>query len=131
MSPVTRRALWLWAPVVLLLAGIFFLSSLPDIPAPPGGMSDKGAHLLAYSVLGLFVARALMGGRPWHLALPTATIAVALTVAYGLSDELHQRFVPGRSPEWLDVAADAVGAVVGVGLVWAWSIVFRIKHGLR
>ena len=33
------RALWVWAPVVLLMALIYFLSSLSEIPAPPGGMS--------------------------------------------------------------------------------------------
>jgi VanZ family protein len=38
---------------------------------------------------------------------------VALGVAYGASDEVHQAFVPGRSADPADWAADALGVLAG------------------
>ena len=35
---------------------------------------------------------------------------VGLGVLYGVSDEWHQSFVPGRTAEWGDVRANAIGA---------------------
>ena len=37
--------------------------------------------------------------------------------AYGLSDELHQHFVPGRQADWLDWLADAGGGLAGTGVL--------------
>jgi len=119
--------LWRWGPVVGLMAGIFFVSSLSDLPAPPGGLSDVGAHALAYSALGVAMARALRDSGTGGLTPRAAVAAVALTVAYGVTDEFHQLFVAGRFAEWRDLTADTVGAVLGVGLVWAWSIVFSAR----
>ena len=45
------RALLLWAPVAVYMAAIFYVSSLPHPPVPPGG--DKPWHLLAYLGLGV------------------------------------------------------------------------------
>jgi VanZ family protein len=42
-----------------------------------------------------------------------------------VSDEFHQRFVPGRDYEVLDMAADAMGSAAATGLLWAWSILKR------
>lgn len=108
------KVLSLWGPVVLIMAGIFAVSAMPDPGRPPAGLSDKGAHVIAYAVLGGALIRALASGRataltPWRLGA-----AIVLTSVYGISDEVHQSFVPGRTPDWLDVLADAVGAVAGV-----------------
>lgn len=75
---------------------------------------DKVAHFGAYFVLAVFTSRAL------HLKWRGVTAALGtflLVVAYGISDEVHQSFVPGRSPDGLDVVADAVGAACGA-VVW-------------
>ena len=121
------EAAWRWGPVVGLMAGIFFVSSLSDLHALPGGLSDVGAHALVYGALGVALARALRDSGTGSLSRRAALAAVALTVAYGVTDELHQRFVPGRFAEWRDLTADTGGAVLGVGLVWAWSIVFSAR----
>ena len=51
---LTTARVRLWAPVAIYMAAIFYVSSLPQPPMPPGG--DKPWHLLAYVGLGVVVA---------------------------------------------------------------------------
>ena len=53
--------------------------------------------------------------------------AVVVAVVYGISDEWHQHFVPGRTSDVLDLLADAVGASLSVVLLWACGIIRRIS----
>jgi len=46
-------------------------------------------------------------------------IVVILCVLYGISDEYHQSFVPGRSPDLLDIRNDTIGAVLAMIVVRA------------
>jgi VanZ family protein len=46
-------------------------------------------------------------------------LAIVLAIAYGVSDEFHQRFVPGRSSDVYDVLADAEGAAAAALGAWA------------
>jgi VanZ family protein len=107
------RRIALWGPVVLVMGLIFFASSLSDPGAPPGGISDKAAHFLIYGGLGGALVRALAGGRPAGMGPRRILFAVVLATLYGVTDEIHQYFVPPRTPDILDVAADAGGAVAG------------------
>lgn len=117
------RLLWVWGPAVALMIVIFGLSSIPNLEAPPGGLSDKAVHALVYSLLGALVTRAVAGAQWAGVTLATAVAASLISALYGVSDELHQRFVPGRSPEALDVIVDALGATGAAGVVWTWSII--------
>jgi VanZ family protein len=92
-------------------------------------MSDKSAHALAYAVLGASLVRALASGRAEKLTSGRLVAAIVLTSLYGVSDELHQRFVPGRTPDWLDVLADAAGAVAGVlAMAGAMRMLDRLRR---
>lgn len=87
---------------------IFLLSAQPSLPAPrlfPG--ADLVAHAVFYAVLGVLLARSLAPPRvvTWRRAM----LVVALVTAYGVTDEAHQHFVPGRDPSALDILADALG----------------------
>lgn len=63
-------------------------------------------------MLGYLVARALAYyGRTGRVMLMPALL---LCLLYGMSDEFHQSFVPDRTPSVLDVAADTVGACIGI-----------------
>lgn len=104
------RRLWLFGPPVFHCALIFWLSHQPDLPSTPGG--DKTAHLAAYAVMGILFVRAFYfgtGWRPWVLVL----ISFFVSALYGVSDELHQSFVPGRDASLGDVLADTAGAFLG------------------
>lgn len=116
------RTLSLWLPVAIYM-GAIFLASADSSPPAPAQVSDKVLHLGAYAGLAVTICRALAGGLPSRLSLRVMTIAFVSTVAYGTSDELHQMFVPGRSPDVYDVAADAAGAAVGLIGCWAWGII--------
>jgi len=62
------------------------------------------------------------------VTIALAVWAATLAVAYGVTDEWHQRFVPGRSATLGDLAADAVGAVVAVAIAWAWCAAARTSR---
>ena len=42
--------------------------------------------------------------------------AVDLCVLYGISDEVHQMFVPHRCPSVMDILADGIGSSLGIGI---------------
>jgi VanZ family protein len=107
------KLLYLWGPVILVMALIYYTSSLSDLGAPPGGLSDKAAHFIAYAALGASLIRALAGGHSSAMTARRVLLATAIATLYGLSDELHQSFVPHRTPEALDLVADAAGGLTG------------------
>ncbi len=93
-------------------------------------MSDKDAHAGLYAGLGFLVTRALAKGltKPVHAWMALA--AVVFAALYGVSDECHQLFVPRRQFELLDMAADAVGGMLGAGALWLWSIIRESRHAV-
>lgn len=117
-----RAVLLAWGPVLAVAAGIFLLSSLPGgvLQLPPVKFLDKVAHLGIYFVLALLLLRAL--ARTTSLAAgPRALLALALVAGFGVTDELHQAFVPGRKPDGMDVVADAAGALLACAVFWLAS----------
>lgn len=116
----------MWAPVAIYMAAIFHVSSVPDVSLPVG-TSDVSLHALAYFGLAVLVVRALAGGLPRRIDARVALLAMLITVAYGVSDEVHQTWVAGRFAEMKDLAADAAGAVAGTFACWAWGIISAVS----
>ena len=116
MRPHSLRRSWPWIPVVLYLALIFHLSSLPNpLPELTSRFWDKGLHFTEYGTLGGLLLFALRSsGVAWRRAL---LLAIAGASLYGASDEFHQAFVPGRSCDVLDWVADTSGGAMGAGLL--------------
>lgn len=103
---------------IVWMGVIFALSSLPG-GAVPGRFGSLG-HFTVYAVLGALYFLALSGRAPLSRA---AVVAVALASLYGITDEFHQSFVPGRTPDVVDWLVDTLGAGAGVllaGLVFRW-----------
>jgi len=113
-----HRIAWLWLPVIAYAAVIFILSSISETPSLPEGISDKGLHGGLYAGFALVLVRALARGRWAGVTFLSACLAVSLAVMYGVSDEVHQSFVPGRTADAADVAADAWGAGVAASVAW-------------
>jgi VanZ family protein len=106
------------------MAMLFGLSSLSTLPSPPADLSFYDVHLAAYAGLGALTARATGRGIrdvSWRAVLA----AVVISSLYGVSDEYHQLFVPGRSFDVLDMLADTIGSIGGASAVGAWSIIMR------
>ena len=122
-----RPWLTLWGPVVAYMALIFALSAT-DSPPSPAQVDDKAQHFLGYGGLGVLALRATAGGALSGLTAGTALAAWALAAAYGVTDEYHQRFVPGRTADVADVLADATGAAIGVLAAWAFGIIARSRR---
>ena len=113
----------LWAPVVLYMAFIFGLSSIHNPPKPPGGVTDKDLHIALYTGLGTLIVRALAGGWRRRVTLRMAALAVLITVLYGVSDEMHQYFVVGRTADVYDVLADLIGGSIAAAGLYAYTII--------
>jgi hypothetical protein len=110
--------LWLWGPVVLQMALIFAASSIPNLGQLPGGISDKSGHSIGYALLAGLFLRAFARGRLRDVTWRRTSAAIIVATLYGVSDEFHQVFVPGRTADRYDVLADCIGATVGVAVGW-------------
>ncbi len=117
-----------WAAVATWMALIFFLSAQPHLPnLAPGlpGVEEIGGHLSAYGILAVLVWWALRG----LASQAPATWALLVTVLYGVTDEFHQSFVPGRTMTVEDLVVDLIGASLGLLLV-SWVHLRRLRGRL-
>ncbi len=102
------------------MAGLFALSSVPDTKRdtgieqyfPPPSVQNA-LHIPAYAGLSFLLWRGLRGPRR-----RAALLAAALATAYGVTDEIHQMFVVGRTASVTDALANALGAFAVAG--WAF-----------
>ena len=115
-----KRFLALWLPVVVWMGVIFIGSSIARVPRVGGetmdGLVHRVAHVLEFAVLGALLLRATSNGKP---VLKREIIITLIVIGlYGASDEVHQRFTPGRSSECSAVLFDVAGGAIGV---WVWQ----------
>lgn len=103
-----------WLPVIIYCGAIFIQSSFPATGQYPVSFFDKILHFTAYALLGILFYRALGTltiHKRTHLRALLSIVAASL---YGLSDEIHQHFVPARHADMLDWLADVIGSICGV-----------------
>ncbi len=120
-SSHTERFIKYWLPVFLYGSLIVFLSSQSHpsqhFPAFLLGMSDKLTHGMEFGLLGILLYRAF---HQTHRASTSMGFAILCAGFFGVSDELHQWFVPHRQADMFDVFADILGAGFGI-LIW-WYV---------
>jgi VanZ family protein len=108
-----------WLPVAAYMALIFYFSSLshPDEELPKflfEALSDKVLHMIEFAVLGVLCYRAFRRTAGPFGAEYAVVFAILTASLYGVTDELHQAFVPFRTATWSDWMADTAGGMVGV-----------------
>jgi VanZ family protein len=108
---------------VAFAAFLFFLSGQRELPVPDR-VWDKALHAIGYGAFAILVIRAFHGGFG-PLTRRGVALAFLFTIGYGITDEIHQSFVPGRSPSAHDVLADAVGFALAAGLLFLRYHAFR------
>ncbi len=97
---------------------LIFLLSSTRIDSPILNLApDYWFHFAGYVPLYLLIFVALNDGIRQKPNRGRLWLPFLLTVLYGISDEFHQSFVPGRDSSLADVAADAAGALAGTALL--------------
>jgi VanZ family protein len=110
-----------WLPVLLFSAFIFYMSSQEKLVNLPRKIPylDKVAHYGIYGIWSLLCA--LPSHRFWPgMSTWKFLILVGLSgTLYGISDEIHQSYVPGRDATTGDIIADSLGAFSGAAaFIW-------------
>jgi len=120
MPRTIRNIALYYLPIVVWALVIFSFSSHPTGAASQIDWQDffvkKFAHVFVYAVLATLIYRAL---RKEGVTLSKAGyLAIILCAFYGLTDEFHQGFTPGREPHLRDVGFDTIGAALAIYLLW-------------
>ena len=86
-----------WFPIIIYCLLIYLQSSRPA----PENVSeipniDKILHVIAYGLLGALFLRAFRTLNIRRKPILILILSMTLSTLYGISDEFHQAFVPGR-----------------------------------
>ncbi len=112
------KRVWQWGPAVAYAGLIFYLSAQSSFPVPGRLWDfDKVIHFIEYGVFAVLLMRAT-GSPP---------ISLLIAALYGVSDELHQSFTPGRDCSAFDALADCIGAGVVCGVAVLRNLTSRGK----
>ena len=104
-----------WLPLILYCLFIFIQSSFPSpIKEPDVPFFDKYLHFIAYAVLGVLFMRAYRTLRLGNDNTKVILLSILSAGLYGISDEIHQYFVPGRYADIMDALINFIGAAGGV-----------------
>jgi len=119
VKKISLESLGLWLPVFLFLGIIFYASTIPgkDITSFISWQA-VAYHFLVYLFLAFFLVMALRKTYPDKPAIKIVFFVIIFGVIYGIMDEFHQSFTPGRSVSAFDVFIDSLGTIIG-------SIIYR------
>lgn len=104
------------APAVLYAALIYGVSSIPSSDVPPLA-DDRILHFAEYFGFGICLAFAAAAWARERFTLRHAVLAAIAGLAWAVSDEWHQSFVPGRDPSLRDILFDGLGLAAAQALI--------------
>ena len=120
-----------WLPVILWAALIFFFSSEALPPASRIYWRDfvvkKSAHVIEYAVFATLIFRAFINSGMERKKAAIYTLVLAML--YGITDEFHQSFTPGREPRIRDWIFDTIGA--GFASYYLWKLLPKAPMRLK
>lgn len=109
---------YVYFPLVLYWLILLVATSLPSKSVPAIGIHDKFEHFFAYLILTLLL------GLTFHFQEKCGNLnrnwlrwTAIVGIFYGIIDELHQYFIPGRFCEFLDLLSNTLGIVFGIILI--------------
>ena len=113
---IMKNFLYYWLPVFLYAGLIFYFSSLSTIPSVIIKIISETLilHMIEYAILNILLFRALTNSKNNKLRNNTIFLSIIIATIYGVTDEFHQLFVPGRTFSILDVFVDFIGSLLGL-----------------
>ncbi len=119
-----KKFILIHGPTIFIALLIFILSSIPRLIVPDMGFSlmDKFFHFLEFSIFGFFLQRSC-GSLNINLNYRLIIVFIIGSL-YGVLDEFHQSFIPGRIVSAGDMLADALGILFG-------QFIYYFKKKLR
>ena len=118
-----------YLPLFLYWVLILTLTSLPGADLPNVEINDKIEHLLAFSGLGFLLNLSLRIQNKFIIVKKfPAWFTVFIVSSYAALDELHQRFIPGRTCDILDWSADTIGVIIGVTIMTLFILAVEKKQ---
>jgi VanZ family protein len=108
-----------YIPLVVYWIFLLLATSLPTTSLPSVAVGDKIKHFLAFFGLSVLLSLTFMYQNKNQVIKKYFLVAALITTSfYGLIDEIHQSFIPGRYCVFFDWTADSLGGIAGVLLVY-------------
>ncbi len=89
-------------------------------------LPDYLLHIGEYFILSVLVIRAFNSGLKRKVTSAALVWGVIFSIVYGVSDELHQFFVPERDPSVVDIVSDAVGVLLGMVCIFLAQKLYNV-----
>lgn len=86
---------------------------------------DKLLHMGLYFGFGIILYLTFHSSESIFLRKYAPLFAIAIGILYGVTDEYHQSFVPGRVSSTADLLANGIGVVLAQFVFWA-LVIFHI-----
>jgi predicted adenine nucleotide alpha hydrolase (AANH) superfamily ATPase len=104
---------------ILWMGLIFYLSHQPYdfFPIKITNIQQIAAHIFLYAVLAYLIVGAVIGWKKWRIK-NILLFSIFFSIFYGITDEYHQSFIPGRYVSFADLFFDSVGAFWGAFLYY-------------
>lgn len=120
-----RHRKFSWAITFLLAVFIFYISSRPSGAIGTGGIAILPViyHITVFFMFSLFLFISLINGKNTGFIFP---VSILFLVSYGILDELHQFFVPGRVCSFSDFGLDSLGIMLAL-MIYTISLQYRKK----
>lgn len=110
------KSIWGWLPLAIVTAGICVLSVVPPPTLETGDFEfgDKINHCAAMMTVVLMVVRAIRWQRGVRNPRRELVMGASYAFIFSVLIEIVQGWIPNRSSDLADLAADSVGIILGV-----------------
>ncbi len=113
-----------WFVTIVIASTIFYVSSLTFKPETGGAIGVRAIfyHFLIFFLLSFFLSISLIKGANKNIFF--IILSMPLAIIYGISDEIHQYFVPGRFASIKDIILDTFG-ILSASFLYIISLYYR------